>query len=56
MALIVSLLFADMAGMAAEGSQFDARQYDSKMNELYLVLFIIIVLCFTASSFAHNVC
>lgn len=23
-----------MAGLAAEGSQFDARQYDSKMNEL----------------------
>ncbi|KAG7029544.1 hypothetical protein SDJN02_07883 [Cucurbita argyrosperma subsp. argyrosperma] len=23
-----------MAGMAAEGTQFDARQFDSKMNDL----------------------
>ncbi|KAG1364518.1 Eukaryotic initiation factor 4A-3 [Cocos nucifera] len=27
---------ANMAGMAPEGSQFDARQYDTKMNELLL--------------------
>lgn len=26
--------YAVMAGMAPEGSQFDARQFDSKMNEL----------------------
>lgn len=29
-----SLQIAIMAGVAPEGSQFDARQYDSKMNEL----------------------
>jgi len=29
-----SLQFAIMAGLAPEGSQFDARQYDAKMNEL----------------------
>ncbi|KAG6482305.1 hypothetical protein ZIOFF_058936 [Zingiber officinale] len=27
-------LFSDMAGLAPEGSQFDGKQYDSKMNEL----------------------
>lgn len=27
-------LSAVMAGMVSEGSQFDARHYDSKMNEL----------------------
>lgn len=26
--------FAVMAGMAPEGSQFDARQYDTKMTEM----------------------
>lgn len=26
--------FAVMAGLAPEGSQFDARQYDSKMSDL----------------------
>lgn len=28
------LLFVVMAGLAPEGTQFDARQYDAKMNEL----------------------
>lgn len=27
-------LFTVMAGMAPEGSQFDARQYDSKMSDM----------------------
>lgn len=26
-----------MAGMAAEGTQFDARQFDSKMNDLWVL-------------------
>ena len=38
-----TLLFADMAGLAPEGSQFDARQYDAKLNELYYFsLFILL--------------
>lgn len=37
LSLYHAFLVADMSGMAAEGSQFDARQYDSKMNELYCV-------------------
>ena len=28
------LLSSVMAGLAPEGTQFDARQYDAKMNEL----------------------
>ena len=36
----MGLIYADMAGVAAEGTQFDTRQYDAKMNEL-CVLFII---------------
>ena len=27
-------VLAAMAGLAPEGSQFDSRQYDSKMNEM----------------------
>lgn len=30
----IILFFADMAGLAPEGSQFDAHQYDAKMKEL----------------------
>ena len=30
----ISFHLAVMAGLAPEGSQFDARQYDTKMNEL----------------------
>ena len=30
----IFFLFAGMAGVAPEGSQFDGRQYDTKMNEL----------------------
>jgi len=30
----ISFHLAVMAGLAPEGSQFDGRQYDSKMNEL----------------------
>ena len=29
-----NLLCTDMAGLAPEGSQFDARQFDAKMTEL----------------------
>ncbi|GER32562.1 eukaryotic initiation factor 4A [Striga asiatica] len=32
--IAVETRFANMAGTAPEGSQFDARQFDSKMNEL----------------------
>ncbi|KAF9618232.1 hypothetical protein IFM89_000867, partial [Coptis chinensis] len=32
------ILFIYMAGLAPEGSQFDGRQYDSKMNDLYVLL------------------
>lgn len=32
-----------MAGLAPEGSQFDARQYDAKMNELYYFLIFILL-------------
>jgi len=28
------LLFSVMAGLAPEGTQFDGRHYDAKMNEL----------------------
>lgn len=32
--IIKFCFFAVMAGLAPEGSQFDANHYDSKMNEL----------------------
>jgi hypothetical protein len=32
--IIYWLLFVVMAGLASEGSQFDARHYDAKMTEL----------------------
>lgn len=52
MAFNFYLLFADMAGAAPEGSQFDARQYDARMNELYCLLLTILGFCFTLGSFA----
>lgn len=30
------LLIAVMAGLAPEGAQFDARQYDAKMSDLWV--------------------
>lgn len=36
--MIRMLIFSVMAGVAPEGSQFDARQYDAKMSELYVFL------------------
>lgn len=35
----VSFFLSVMAGSAPEGSQFDANQYDSKMNDLYVFKF-----------------
>ena len=32
--VVIAFLFTDMAGLAPEGAQFDAKQYDSKMNEM----------------------
>lgn len=32
--MFICCLRTDMAGLAPEGSQFDARQFDTKMNEL----------------------
>lgn len=32
--VVNAFLFTDMAGLAPEGAQFDAKQYDSKMNEM----------------------
>ena len=32
--IVVAVALSVMAGLAPDGSQFDARQYDAKMNEL----------------------
>lgn len=37
--IIFAYLSAVMAGMAPEGSQFDARQYDTKMNDMLVFVF-----------------
>lgn len=31
---LIAVVLAVMAGLAPEGSQFDAKHYDAKMNEL----------------------
>lgn len=36
-----NVFFAVMAGLAPEGSQFDANKYDSKMNDLYDFYFLL---------------
>ena len=46
---------ADMAGVAPEGSQFDARQYDAKMNELYYVLPFPIYFVFRINVSFHGI-
>lgn len=47
----LSILCADMAGMAPEGSPFDARNYDAKMNDLYVSIHpILLCACFSTPS------
>lgn len=44
---LFELLVQKMAGITPQGSQFDERQYDAKMTELYdfLLYFIIYLMC-----------
>ncbi|KAM0933564.1 putative RNA helicase [Dioscorea sansibarensis] len=35
--MIINILYADIARMAQQGSQFDAQQFDAKMNDMYFL-------------------
>jgi hypothetical protein len=39
-----------MAGSAPEGTQFDARQYDAKMDSMYVELFFAVLHVFSLSA------
>jgi hypothetical protein len=39
-----------MAGSAPEGTQFDARQYDAKMDSMYVQLFLAVPHVFSLSA------
>lgn len=38
--LFIVVLYSVMAGIAPEGSQYDANQFDAKMNDVYAIFYL----------------